>query len=219
MANDTHARDTDHRPRDGSPARRPTAARRVGPRHRALPIRVIGTSTLAIALCLLGVEPAQAGPSVKKTTWVSWSETIRAVRAGWGLFATVAPAERRTPDCPAPLVPLLVGAQVTPAWVARSRREQTLPWDALGVWTVEFRGHYAGNDPTRAPVHFRTVSARGGETAEARFEGGMRWDDGQIFVSVSPTNGASPDVGLANFNVSLTATCGPDDVRLRAVGR
>jgi len=84
---------------------------------------------------------------------------------------------------------------------------------------VELRGNYAGNDPNRAPVYFRSVSARGGETAEARFEGGMRWDDGEIFVSVSPTNGASADVARANFNVNLTATCGPDDVRLRVVGR
>lgn len=176
-------------------------------------------SLLACALLLFGLEPAHAGPSVKKSTWISWSETIRAVRVGWGLYATVAPGERRTPDCAAPLVPMLVSVQVTPTWVARARREQRLPWDALGVWTVELRGHYAGDDPNRSPVHFRTITARGGETAEARFDGGMRWDDGQVFVSVSPTNGASADVALANFNVDLTATCGTDNVRLRVGGR
>jgi hypothetical protein len=46
----------------------------------------------------------------------------------------------------------------------------------------------------------------------------MRWDDGEIFVGVSQLNGATADVSLVNFNVHLTATCGPDDVRLRVGG-
>jgi hypothetical protein len=113
---------------------------------------------------------------------------------------------------------MLVSAEVSPTWVAGFGRRGTLPFDALGTWWVEFRGNYTGNDPNRAPVHFRMASARGAETASARFEGGMRWDDGEIFVGVSQLNGATADVSLVNFNVHLTATCGPDDVRLRVGG-
>lgn len=176
-------------------------------------------AAVAFALCLTGVGPASAGPSVKKTTWTSWSETLRAVRTGWGLYATVAPAERRTPVCAAPLVPLLLSAEVAPTWVGGFGRRGSLPFDDLGTWRVEFRGNYSGNDPNRSPVHFRSENARGGATASVRFDGGMRWDAGEIFVTVSPLNGATGDVAFANFNVHLTATCGPDDVRLRVAGQ
>ena len=36
----------------------------------------------------------------------------------------------------------------------------------------------------------------------------MRWDDGQIFVTVSPLDGASANVAYVAFHVHLTATCG-----------
>jgi len=130
----------------------------------------------------------------------------------------MADGERRTPVCPAPLVPMLLSAEVAPTWVAGFGRRGSLPFDDLGTWRVEFRGNYSGDDPHRSPVHFRSESARGGATASVRFDGGMRWDDGRIFVNVSPLNGASAEVAFANFNVHLTATCGSDDVRLRVGG-
>ncbi len=176
---------------------------------------------VAIAAGVLAASTADAGPTVKKSTW--WTEIRAATVPINPWFGGVAEAPRRDGPLPCPdgQRALLMEVQVTPTAGRRAVAGRApISFVGLGTWTATLTAYSSDNQTLQV-----VVRGRDGERATATFAGGIPFDGWSplgaprtlaagIVHRVEPQPDAGAGAGaLASVTFTTTATlaCGSDD--------
>jgi hypothetical protein len=174
-------------------------------------------STLAAFVVALALWPAgetAAGPTVKKSRWVTWTRQLTVNSMGFGiLFGGIRPQGLKTPVCLPGETPLLMRARVTPAAVSDGSR--SIAAEALGTWSA----FVSAEDLVNGRVETLEGWARGAESVDLAVEAGVPWSGGNLNVLSRATFGLQPAVRQATFSLEFTLTCGRDDVVLEPMAR
>ena len=165
-------------------------------------------AAFAVALSLWPAGEAAAGPTVKKSLWVTWTTLVGGQEAFGQIVVQPAQATLKRPTCLPGEQPLLMRLRVTPGTISRDDGRWTGP-EALGTWRTNVIGY--APDGSR---EFLSGHAQGPDAVDLTTEAGLPWTIGSIYLSAHVARGLNPEVGSAQFQLEMTLTCGRTDVAL-----
>lgn len=169
---------------------------------------LIPLAALVAALTLGLPAESAAGPTVKKSRWITWTKSVSGEQ-GFGILVGMLPSRTlKRPVCLAGEVPLLMRLRAVPTGITAQDARPISP-SALGTWRTSVVGY--GPDGNR---EFLAGSARGSDAVDLTTDAGLPWTFGAIYVTAAAAAGLEPGVRSASFQLEFTMTCGRNDVAL-----